>query len=226
MDLAVQVAIIAGLEALKMSGIVSGIGNYIRIICNMMRIIGICIIVRIYILYIICIYIKHTLICIHHIHIYTYTGVGAEPWLLPEHFRDTTGVVFATSFPALDTAIAEVSKFYETKALYNQHIPIIIDILRSKLTSKSPNGILSKDVEDAIDALVHTLQSPLEVGIGYNEPNTVKPYEFDRKFLFRVLVLGNAQLAQIIKARGPNMQTNAACAGMYIIIYYTILYSV
>jgi 3-oxoacyl-(acyl-carrier-protein) synthase len=26
-------------------------------------------------------------------------------------------------------------------------------------------------------------------------------------------VLGNAQLAQIVKARGPNMQTNAACAG-------------
>ena len=158
-----------------------------------------------------------------------YTGVGAEPWLLPEHFRDTTGVVFATSFPALDTAIAEVSKFYETKALYNQHIPIIIDILRSKLTSKSPNGILSKDVEDAIDALVSTLQSS-SPDVGYNEPNTVKPYEFDRKFLFRVLVLGNAQLAQIIKARGPNMQTNAACAGMYIIpflLYYRLfLYAV
>jgi 3-oxoacyl-(acyl-carrier-protein) synthase len=40
-----------------------------------------------------------------------------------------------------------------------------------------------------------------------------KPYEFDRKFLFRVLVLANAQLAQIIKAKGPNFQTNTACAG-------------
>ncbi|CAM9808451.1 unnamed protein product, partial [Chrysoparadoxa australica] len=38
-------------------------------------------------------------------------------------------------------------------------------------------------------------------------------YEFDRKFLFKVLVLGNGQLAQITGARGPNMQTNAACAG-------------
>lgn len=36
------------------------------------------------------------------------------------------------------------------------------------------------------------------------------------KFSFsfrRVLVLGNAQLAQMVGARGPNMQTNAACAG-------------
>ena len=38
-------------------------------------------------------------------------------------------------------------------------------------------------------------------------------YEFDRKFLFRVLVLGNAQLAQLTGCRGPNTQTNAACAG-------------
>ncbi|CAN0530030.1 unnamed protein product, partial [Laminaria digitata] len=29
----------------------------------------------------------------------------------------------------------------------------------------------------------------------------------------RVLVLANAQLAQMVGARGPNMQTNAACAG-------------
>jgi len=38
-------------------------------------------------------------------------------------------------------------------------------------------------------------------------------YEFNRKFLFQVLVLGNAQLAQLCGARGPNTQTNAACAG-------------
>ena len=28
-----------------------------------------------------------------------------------------------------------------------------------------------------------------------------------------MLCLGNAQLAQVIGARGPNAQTNAACAG-------------
>jgi 3-oxoacyl-(acyl-carrier-protein) synthase len=39
-------------------------------------------------------------------------------------------------------------------------------------------------------------------------------YELDRKLLFRLLVLANAQLAQITGARGPNTQMNAACAGM------------
>lgn len=35
----------------------------------------------------------------------------------------------------------------------------------------------------------------------------------DRKLLFRLLVLANAQLAQRIEARGPNLQLSAACAG-------------
>ncbi|TMW55756.1 hypothetical protein Poli38472_010638 [Pythium oligandrum] len=39
-------------------------------------------------------------------------------------------------------------------------------------------------------------------------------YELDRKYLFKILVLANAQLAQITGAKGPNTQTNGACAGM------------
>lgn len=38
-------------------------------------------------------------------------------------------------------------------------------------------------------------------------------YALDRKLLFRLLVLANAQLAQITGAKGPNTQINAACAG-------------
>jgi 3-oxoacyl-(acyl-carrier-protein) synthase/acyl carrier protein/phosphopantetheinyl transferase/NAD(P)-dependent dehydrogenase (short-subunit alcohol dehydrogenase family)/3-hydroxymyristoyl/3-hydroxydecanoyl-(acyl carrier protein) dehydratase len=37
-------------------------------------------------------------------------------------------------------------------------------------------------------------------------------YEFNRKFLFTVLSMGHSQLAQLIGARGPNTQVNAACA--------------
>ena len=214
MDYAVQVAIIAGLEALKHSGIV--------------------------------------------------TGKGPNGWVLPAHFQDTTGVVFATSFPALDTAIAEVSKFYESKSsLSSQKINEIIKILKEKFrlqlqhlqtypltgnnttTEIDQNNhnkdsiVLTKEIEDAIEALVLAGQEMAEVTCLHSDKNTIindtnntnnpseqdqnstksingkefQPYEFDRKFLFRVLVLGNAQLAQIVKAKGPNMQTNAACAG-------------
>ena len=38
------------------------------------------------------------------------------------------------------------------------------------------------------------------------------PYRFDRRFLFRVLSMGHSQFAEMIGARGPNTQVNAACA--------------
>ena len=71
----------------------------------------------------------------------------------------------------------------------------------------------SEEALASISALFLTACAAQATADPTHPPLNPKPYEFDRKFLFRVLVLGNAQLAQIIKARGPNMQTNAACAG-------------
>ena len=39
-----------------------------------------------------------------------------------------------------------------------------------------------------------------------------EPYQFDRRFLFRVLSMGHSQFAELIGARGPNTQVNSACA--------------
>jgi 3-oxoacyl-(acyl-carrier-protein) synthase len=165
MDVSVQVAVAAGLEALKDAGIVSGIGT------------------------------------------------DLSRWELPQSMQDTTGIVYATSFPALDTAIAEVTKYFESKLIQEQNIPFIINHLRERLQKSLNDGeVLSKGTENALKELSDfTLEISKESQ--NNSDNNSKLYEFDRKFLFRVLVLGNAQLAQIIKARGPNMQTNAACAG-------------
>ena len=157
MDRAVQVAVAAGLEALKDAKIVTG------------------------------------------------EGEGLSGWVLPLSMQDTTGVVYATSFPALDAAIEEVSKFFETKTVKGSQIPDIVTGLRTRL--ESAMGKLSPQSEEA---LLKISELALEAA---NKETPLKKYEFDRKFLFRVLVLGNAQLAQIVKARGPNMQTNAACAG-------------
>ena len=43
-------------------------------------------------------------------------------------------------------------------------------------------------------------------------PSRQEPYAFDRRFLFRVLSMGHSQFAELIGARGPNTQVNAACA--------------
>ena len=39
-----------------------------------------------------------------------------------------------------------------------------------------------------------------------------EPFAFDRRFLFRALSMGHSQFAELIGARGPNTQVNAACA--------------
>lgn len=147
MDKSVQVSIIAGLEALKHSGLVS--------------------------------------------------GVGPKGWELSESMQNSTGVVFATSFPALDTAIAEVSRYYESKQLHSQNLPVVISLLREKLRARFDGSALSGQVEDAIKLLENEITRLTTSET--DETGKLKPYEFDRKFLFRVLVLGNAQLAQIIK---------------------------
>ncbi|KAL3662690.1 hypothetical protein V7S43_012098 [Phytophthora oleae] len=81
-------------------------------------------------------------------------------WHLPENMLDSTGVIYATSFPTMNAAVSETSRYYEEN---------------------------KKEGESA--------------------------YELDRKILFRLLVLANAQVAQLTGARGPNTQINAACAG-------------
>ena len=47
--------------------------------------------------------------------VYVYMCAGVSGWVLPEHLQETTGVVYATSFPALDTAVEEVSRYFRSQ---------------------------------------------------------------------------------------------------------------
>lgn len=159
MDVAAQVAVAAGMEALKDAGLVSGRSN------------------------------------------------DPKEWMLPEQYRDTTGVVYASSFPAMDAAVGEVMRFLKSKTVCATDSAHLIETIRSRLLRGSPDSILSADDDAALARLAASAAGSDDCG------HTNSPYEFDRKFLFRVLVLGNAQLAQLAGCRGPNTQTNAACAG-------------
>jgi 3-oxoacyl-(acyl-carrier-protein) synthase len=159
MDVAAQVAVAAGLEALKDAGLVSGKSD------------------------------------------------DPAEWKLPEQYRDSTGVVYASSFPAMDAAVGEVMRYLQSKTVGAADTTRLVSALRSRLLRASPDRELSDDDEAAFSRLVARAKET--DGLGEEQ----KPYEFDRKFLFRVLVLGNAQLAQVAGCRGPNTQTNAACAG-------------
>jgi 3-oxoacyl-(acyl-carrier-protein) synthase len=98
-------------------------------------------------------------------------------------------------------------RYLESKTVDAADTMSLISALRSRMLRCSPDSELSGDDEAAFTRLL-TLANEAQQA---DEPK--KEYVFDRKFLFRVLVLGNAQLAQLTGCRGPNTQTNAACAG-------------
>ena len=170
MDIAAQVAVAAGLEALKSAGLVSGKSN------------------------------------------------DPSEWKLPEQYRDSTGVVYASSFPAMDAAVGEVMKFLQSKTVGAASAERLVFTLRNRLLRVAPDRQLTNDDEAAFARLLSRVRE-VEGGDNESDDSSVSstastgPYQFDRKFLFRVLVLGNAQLAQLAGCRGPNTQTNAACAG-------------
>jgi hypothetical protein len=142
------------------------------------------------------------------------SGKSNDPaeWLLPEKYRDSTGVVYASSFPAMDAAVGEVMRFLQSKTVGAAPTMRLISALRSRLVRASPDRELSDDDEAAFARLLARAHET--DGVEESTHSTAsQEYEFDRKFLFRVLVLGNAQLAQLAGCRGPNTQTNAACAG-------------
>jgi len=163
MDIAAQVAVAAGMEALKSAGLVTGKSN------------------------------------------------DASEWKLPEKYRDSTGVVYASSFPALDAAIGEVMRFLQSKTVGAADTMRLIQALRGRMLRASIDRELSDDDEAAFARLISRANEIEGSDDEISLPG--QDYVFDRKFLFRVLVLGNAQLAQLSGCRGPNTQTNAACAG-------------
>jgi len=115
-----------------------------------------------------------------------------DRWLLPKALRDETGVIFASAFPGGDRFADEFSRYYTYQNRLDQ-LNTLLDLRR-----------FSDDTDTLreIDRRVADLRDDL----------TREPYEFDRRFLFRILSMGHSQFAEYIGARGPNTQVNAACA--------------
>ncbi|KAJ1433613.1 hypothetical protein B484DRAFT_11646 [Ochromonadaceae sp. CCMP2298] len=84
----------------------------------------------------------------------TGVGEGTSGWELPEHMQSTTGIVYATSFPALDTAIAEVSSYFSSKSVTGAQVGRIIGELRKRLQDSA--GQLSSDSEAALQQLLQS----------------------------------------------------------------------
>ncbi len=117
-----------------------------------------------------------------------------ERWGLPDALRDDTGVIMGSAFPGYDS-FAEIISGYWADRARREELAML-----EKWSAQTANGHsgLGQEVARRIDELRAEIEQ--------------KPYVFDRRFLLRVLSMGHSQFAELIGARGPNTQINAACA--------------
>src|SRR5581483_12460186 len=116
-----------------------------------------------------------------------------DRWLLPADMRDDTGVIFASAFPGYESFVADVNRYHEDRA--RRHELSALEDIRARM---SAHDQAAGEADRRIAELRHRLQA--------------EPFKFDRRFLFRALAMGHSQFAELIGARGPNTQVNAACA--------------
>ncbi len=127
---------------------------------------------------------------------YKTTTLGTQlpdRWGLPDGLRDDTGVIFASAFPGYNRFVEDIEAYTADRAR-REHL-LALEGLRTRIGGESP-------AMAEVDGLIAGIRAELEA----------HPYHFDRRFLFRVLSMGHSQFAEIIGARGPNTQVNAACA--------------
>ena len=116
-----------------------------------------------------------------------------EKWGLPESMRDDTGVIFASAFPGYGEFASDIEKYMTDRGRREQ--VLALEAVRARMTGAEP---AAAEVDRRIAELRHLLE--------------VERFEYDRRFIFRCLAMGHSQFAEMIGARGPNTQINAACA--------------
>jgi acyl transferase domain-containing protein len=129
---------------------------------------------------------------------YTTTHKGTrlpDRWMLPDALRDDTGVLFASAFPGYDAFADDLEHFHRDRARREQ-----LELLESL------QATLGAGASDEARREIGRRRDELQAALAR------EPYTFDRRFLFRILSMGHSQLAELIGARGPNTQVNAACA--------------
>ncbi len=116
-----------------------------------------------------------------------------EKWGLPESMRDDTGVIFASAFPGYGEFASDIEKYMTDRGRREQ--VLALEAVRARMTGAEP---AAAEVDRRLAELRHLLE--------------VERFEYDRRFIFRCLAMGHSQFAELIGARGPNTQINAACA--------------
>src|SRR5439155_22722378 len=104
-----------------------------------------------------------------------------------------TGVVFAAAFPGYDNFAHDLERYFTDRGRREQLLAL--EAVRSRMRG---DEAAATEVDRRVGELRRVLAA--------------EPFAFDRRFLFRILSMGHSQFAELIGARGPNTQVNAACA--------------
>lgn len=133
----------------------------------------------------------------------TSTGVELpEAWALPPELRDETGIIFASAFPGMASLVDEVTR--ETSSRFGSGA--------SKRLIEFYSGLIQHISDDRERDRI-TKWFTQEFSRVNPVDSEEQLYTFNRDFLLRVMSMGHGQLAQLIKAQGPNTHIDAACAG-------------
>jgi acyl transferase domain-containing protein/NAD(P)-dependent dehydrogenase (short-subunit alcohol dehydrogenase family) len=122
-------------------------------------------------------------------------------WGLPEDMQEDTGIIFGAAFPGENSVIDELSKALAYKYGNKTKKELI------KLYASVIEKVKDEKVREQLSEWYAENYSLLKDVIGQEDI-----YQFNRKFIFKILVMGHSQLAQFIKAKGPNIHINVACS--------------
>ncbi|MDQ1239848.1 MAG: hypothetical protein QG577_2034, partial [Thermodesulfobacteriota bacterium] len=132
----------------------------------------------------------------------TTTGLELpDAWALPPALRKETAVIFASAFPGTASLVDEV-----TREVSFRHGSGAKKRLISFYT-----GLLERINDDSERERLSEWFSAEFPRLKLSDSNNFA--RFNRTFLLRVMSMAHGQLAQIIKAQGPNTHVDAACAG-------------
>jgi acyl transferase domain-containing protein/NAD(P)-dependent dehydrogenase (short-subunit alcohol dehydrogenase family)/acyl carrier protein len=137
---------------------------------------------------------------------YTKTALGGllpDRLALPKNMQKRTGVIYAHSFPLVETVIAEVSRHISYKfgnklkseiiTFYESLLPAVKDVQAKKMLTEW-----------------FTLNYQRLSG----KPSQNEVFQFNHQFINQISGLANNRIAQYIQALGPNFQLDAACSSM------------
>ena len=114
----------------------------------------------------------------------------------------TSSLAIAAGIEALRDAGIPLVRHYR-RTTTGGYLP---DRWRLPVAMSDETGVIFASAFPGYDNLVD------EVTRFFTQRTGGKSYEFDRRFLFRILSMGHAQFAELLGIRGPNTQVNAACA--------------